>query len=147
MINTTKTYYSKNIRPFLKDIRFIGLIAFLVIVLLVTWSGIKSVQTNYNLQKQISNLAQENQVQKLKNSNLNLENSYFNTNQYLELSARQNFGLAEPGETEVIIPQSVALSRLIPLKSQTNSISQANSVYPHWQSNFQAWINFFLHRK
>jgi cell division protein FtsB len=147
MINTTKTYYSKNIRPFLKDIRFIGLIAFLVIVLLVTWSGIKSVQTNYNLQKQISNLAQENQVQKLKNSNLNLENSYFNTNQYLELSARQNFGLAEPGETEVIIPQSVALSRLIPLKSQTNSSSQANSVYPHWQSNFQAWINFFLHRK
>jgi cell division protein FtsB len=147
MINTTKTYYSKNIRPFLKDIRFIGLIAFLVIVLLVTWSGIKSVQTNYNLQKQISNLAQENQVQKLKNSNLNLENSYFNTNQYLELSARQNFGLAEPGETEVIIPQSVALSRLIPLKSQTNSSSQANSVYPYWQSNFQAWINFFLHRK
>ena len=145
MINIIKKFYQNNIQPFLKDTRFIGLVVFLIIVLLVTWSGVKSVQTNYGLQKQISKLQQENQVQKLKNDNLQLENSYYNTNQYLELSARQNFGLAESSETEVIIPRSVALSRLVPLSTQPVS-NQPTSVQSKWQNNFDAWVNFFMHR-
>ena len=145
MINVIKKIYQNNIQPFLKDTRFIGLVVFLIIVLLVTWSGVKSVQTNYGLQKQISKLQQENQVQKLKNDNLQLENSYYNTNQYLELSARQNFGLAGSSETEVIIPRSVALSRLVPLSTQAIS-NQPTSVQSKWQNNFDAWVNFFMHR-
>jgi len=145
MINIIKKFYQNNIQPFLKDTRFIGLVVFLIIVLLVTWSGVKSVQTNYGLQKQISKLQQENQVQKLKNDNLQLENSYYNTNQYLELSARQNFGLAGSSETEVIIPRSVALSRLVPLSTQAIS-NQPTSVQSKWQNNFDAWVNFFMHR-
>ncbi len=145
MINVIKKFYQNNIQPFLKDTRFIGLVVFLIIVLLVTWSGVKSVQTNYGLQKQISKLQQENQVQKLKNDNLKLENSYYNTNQYLELSARQNFGLAGSSETEVIIPRSVALSRLVPLSTQAIS-NQPTSVQSKWQNNFDAWVNFFMHR-
>jgi len=145
MINTIKTFYQNNINPHIRDTRFIGLIVFLIIMLLVTWSGVKSVQTNYGLQKKISNLQQENQVQQLKNGNLNLENNYYNTNQYLELSARQNFGLAKAGETEVIIPKSVALSRLISLPYESNQ-HQEVADQPKWQSNFDAWVNFFLHR-
>jgi len=38
---------------------------FTVIVLLISWSGVKSIQTNYGLQKQISKLQQENDVAKL----------------------------------------------------------------------------------
>jgi cell division protein FtsB len=145
MINTIKTFYQNNINPHIRDTRFIGLIVFLIIMLLVTWSGVKSVQTNYGLQKKISNLQQENQVQQLKNGNLNLENNYYNTNQYLELSARQDFGLAQAGETEVIIPKSVALSRLVTLPYESNQ-HQVVADQPKWQSNFDAWVNFFLHR-
>jgi len=36
------------------DIRFVGQAIFVLIVLLISWSGVKSIQTNYNLQKQIS---------------------------------------------------------------------------------------------
>src|SRR5665213_2340875 len=88
----------------LGDIRFAGQVIFVVIVLLISWSGVKSIQANYGLQKQISALKQQNALQKLQNDNLALQNQYYNSNQYLELSARQSFGLAAPGETEVVVP-------------------------------------------
>ncbi len=75
------------------------------LVLLISWSGIKAIQTNYGLQKQISGLKQQNAVIRLQNENLALKNQYYNSDQYLELSARQNFGLAVPGEKEINRPQ------------------------------------------
>src|ERR1039458_8812955 len=104
MINKIKTYY-QNIRwENLRDIKTIGLIIFAIVVLLITWSGAKTIQSNYNLQNQISTLQKQNQVQQLENENQQLDNSYYNTNQYLELSARQELGLGEAGETELIVP-------------------------------------------
>jgi len=129
----------------LSDIRFAGQVVFVVIVLMITWSGVKAVQTNYNLQKQITALKQQNGLQKLQNDNLALQNQYYNSNQYLELSSRQNLGLAAPGETEVVVPASVAK------KYETNlpSLTQADSTkakQPAYQRNFQSWVDFFLHR-
>ena len=40
----------------LSDLRFAGQVLFVIIVLLISWSGIKTIQTNYGLQKQISSL-------------------------------------------------------------------------------------------
>ncbi len=94
----------------LNDVRFVGQLLFVIVVLLISWSGIKTIQTNYGLQKQISVLKQQNNIQQLKNTNLSLQNSYYNSNQYLELAARQNFGLGAAGEQELIVPASVALS-------------------------------------
>jgi len=145
MINQIKNYYNDKIRPNLRDVRFIGLMVFLFIMLLVTWSGIKSVQTNYELQKQITYLQQQNDLQKLKNDNLRLKNSYYSTNQYVELSGRQNFGLQASGETEVIIPKSVALRQLITLSDDQNSQISIGS-QSAWQKHFEEWMNFFMNR-
>ena len=101
----------------LSDLRFAGQVLFVIIVLLISWSGIKTIQTNYGLQKQISSLEQQNDIQKLENNNLELQNNYFNSNQYLELAARQNFGLAAPGEKEVIVPETVAMAYTVDLPS------------------------------
>ena len=128
----------------LGDPRFAGQIVFVIIVLLISWSGIKSIQTNYKLQKQISELRQQNQVQKLKNQNLELQNTYLNSNQYLELSARQNFGLAAPGEKEVIVPTTVAMAYTIDLPS--DKAETAADQQPAYQRNFNSWVNFFLNR-
>src|SRR5437762_2195127 len=87
----------------LRDIRNVGLLMFTVIVLLISWSGVKSIQTNYGLQKQIAQLTQENQLSSLQNNNLALHNQYYNTPQYLEIAARQNLGLSAPGETELLV--------------------------------------------
>jgi cell division protein FtsB len=129
----------------LGDARFTGQLIFVVIVLLISWSGIKTIQTNYDLQKQISGLKQRTDVQKLQNNNLALQNNYFKSNQYLELSARQNFGLAAPGEKEIIVPESVALSYTVdPPSGKTPSASDHQ---PAYQKNFQSWVDFFLHRQ
>lgn len=130
----------------LRDVRVAGQVVFIVIVLLVSWSGVKSIDTNYSLQKQIAQLQQQNTVAQLQNNNQKLQNDYYNSDQYLELSARQNFGLAAPGETELIVPKSVALSYTTPLPT-SNATSDANSKAPFYARNIQAWIDFFLHRQ
>ncbi|HXE10283.1 MAG TPA: septum formation initiator family protein [Verrucomicrobiae bacterium] len=129
----------------LTDVRFLGQVLFVVLVLLISWSGIKTIQTNYGLQKQISTLNQQNSVQKLENDNLALKNQYLNSNQYLELSARQNFGLAAPGEKELIVPQNVAMAYTVNLPSNNTAGSKVKQ--PAYQRNFQSWVDFFLHRQ
>ena len=128
----------------LGDISFSGQIIFVIIVLLISWSGVKSIQTNYELQKQITALKQQNDLQKMENNNLELQSEYFNSDQYLELSARQNFGLALPGEKEILVPSTVAMNYTVdvPVVSVPDAVPQT----PAYQSNFQSWVNFFLHR-
>jgi cell division protein FtsB len=128
----------------LGDLRFTGQLVFAIIVLLITWSGIKSIQTNYGLQKQISGLKQQVAVQQLQNNNQALQNQYLSSNQYLDVAARQNFGLAAPGEKEVIVPQSIALAYTVSLP--TTNQDTATAQQPAYQQNFQSWVNFFLHR-
>ncbi len=129
-----------------RDVRFAGLMLFLVVVLLISWSGVKSIQSNYELQKQISGLQQQNAVQQLTNTNLKLENEYYNTDSYLDLQARLNFGLAAPGEKEIVVPKTVALSYTVepPKPAATPKPSDKQ---PSAQRNFEAWVNFFLHRQ
>ncbi len=121
---------------------------FVFITLMVTWSGVKSVQTNYGLQRQISTLQQQNQVQNLENQNLKLKNQYLNTDQFLELAARRELGKAAPGEKVLIVPKSVALAHTVNLPAAKTEPLASGSVgnKPTYQKNFEAWIDFVLHR-
>jgi cell division protein FtsB len=129
----------------LRDVRNVGVLVFTVILLLITWSGIKAIQTNYGLQKQIAQLEQENDVHRLENTNLAFQNQYYSTEQYREVTARQNLGLGAPGETELLISKDLALAHTV---KQPGVVASKVSVpnHPFWQRNFQAWIDFFLHR-
>ncbi len=129
----------------LRDVRNVGSLAFLVLVLLISWSGIKAIQTNYKLQQQVTKLQQQNEVSRLSNNNQKLENAYYNTPQYLEVTARQNFGLAAPGETELLVPKSVALAHTVPLPSEKTTNPPAKNK-PVWQQNFENWMDFLFHR-
>ncbi|HVA10751.1 MAG TPA: septum formation initiator family protein [Candidatus Dormibacteraeota bacterium] len=146
----TKSHYKQTVLAIvnrLNDIRFVGQMLFLIIVLLVSWSGVKVIQANYGLQKQISVLKQQNKVQQLQNENLALQNQYYNSNQYLGLSARENFGLAAPGEKEIIVPRQVALNYTVNLPSISTTTVVPKAYQPAYQSNFESWVNFFLHRQ
>ncbi len=131
----------------LKDLRVVGLMLFLVILLLVSWSGVKAIETNYALQKQISAIKQENSVKKLANENMKLENQYFETEQYLETAARHDFGLAARGEVVLNVPRSVAMSFTVDLPQDEAPKEEAESKQPAYQRNFQAWMDFLFHRK
>ena len=127
------------------DIRVVGLIIFGFIVLLVSWSGLKVMQTNYELQKKEAELRQKNEVAKLKNENLRLKNIYFESDQYLELSARRQFNKAVPGEKLYLIPEEVAMSHTVDLpKNETQVIAEAKQEKSKYVNNFNAWMEFLF---
>lgn len=132
------------------DVRNIGLYIFGLIALSITWSGIKVVQTNYGLQKQIATLEQEAAISDLQNANLNLKNQYYQTDQFLELAARRQFGLALPGEKMLLVPKDIALKYITKTTPDTNVNTSAllkDLNKPPYQLNLEAWIDFFLHRQ
>jgi cell division protein FtsB len=147
MIDQIKTFGLKMAQPArdfagrFRDVRFTGLVLFAVIVLLISWSGVKVIETNYQLQKQISALQQQSDIASLKNDNQKLQNEYYNTSQYLELSARENFGLGAAGEKELIVPVKVALAHTVdPPVVTTPAVITSK---PFYQRNLQSWVDFF----
>ena len=127
------------------DVRVIGLLVFGVIVLLVTWSGLKVMQTNYELQKKEAYLRQKNEVKRLENENMKLKNAYLETDQYLELTARRQFNKAAPGEQLYLVPKEVAMSKTVDLpKTETTAEKEASQNQSKYRRNFEAWMNFFF---
>lgn len=146
MFGKIKKYQHHPLLKQIQDVRVLGLVAFGILALMVSWSTISSIQANYALQKQIAQLEQQNKVDQLKNKNQALTNQYYNTDQFLELAARQHFGKAAPGEKVLLVPKNVALAHTVETPSTTTSTpvkSSASSL----QRNFEAWMNFFLHRQ
>ena len=145
------TQYQKKFEEYadqLHDVRVVGLLSFTLMVLFISWGGVRAIDTNYRLQKQISRLEQQGAVEQLENNNLKLQNQYFNTSQYLELTTRQNFGLAKPGEKLVTVPASVALAHTTDVQNAEKAEAiQTKAKQPAYQRNFQAWMDFFLHRQ
>lgn len=128
------------------DTRVLSLLAFGVIALLVTWSGIKVVQTNYELEKKISVSKQQNAISQLENQNMKLKNQYYQSNQYLELTTRRQFGKAAPGEKLYTVPASVALSKTVePQAVATTAIGETKDDRPAFQRNFEAWMDFLFY--
>lgn len=149
MLSKIKNLRKSDLMNFFGDVRNIGLIIFVVIALLVTWSGIKVVQTNYDLQKQISTMQQENAVKKLENSNLGLKNQYYETDQYLELVARRQYNKALPGEKLLIVPESVALAHTVDVKVPGLDAAEQPSAQeegPWYERNFNAWLDFLFRK-
>jgi cell division protein FtsB len=130
----------------LRDPRMIGIGLFLVVVFLIAWSGVKAIETNYGLQRQIATLEQQNTVQHLSNENMKLQNEYYKTPQYLDIAARKEFGLAAKGETVLVVPQKVALAHTVNLPKTEIQQAREAAKKPAYQRNFEAWMDFFLHR-
>lgn len=143
-INTHKIIQTARL---LLDARVLGLLVFGVIVLLVTWSGLKVLQTNFELEKKIVQLKQQETVQTLENQNLELKNKYLQSDHYLELSARRQFGKAAPGERLYLVPRSVALARTIePPKPASKTVEPGSKAKSKQRQNLDDWTNFLLHQ-
>ncbi len=147
MIEKIKKYQHSTLVQQFRDIRFVGFVVFGILVLLVSWSGVSVIETNYELQKQVSQLEQEIDVAELENNNLRLQNEYYNSTQYLELTARRQFGKGLPGETLLLVPDTVALKYTKDIsKAVEESTREPLLTKPRYQQNLEAWIDFFTHR-
>ena len=143
-MNQNKNFLTEKLKD-LPDTRVLGLLAFGVVAVLVTWSGIKIVQTNYELEKKISVSKQRNANEQLENENLKLRNQYYESDQYLELAARRQFGKAAPGEKLYTVPESVALSHTIePAKTQVEVEEEREASKSMFEKNFTDWMDFLF---
>lgn len=130
----------------LTDVRVLGLLAFGIIAVLITWSGLKTAKTNYELEKQISQLEQRNDVEQLENDNLRLKNEYYKSQQYLELAARSKFNKAAPGERLYLIPEEVELANTLesPEQVRKSKAQKKPAPKPEYQQNIEAWMEFLF---
>jgi len=148
MLEKIQTLQNHRFIKHIRDIRVIGLLAFGVLVILVTYSSVGVIQDNYELEKQVAALKQQNEVAELRNTNIQLENQYYQTEQYLELSARKQFNKGSPGETLMLVPKSVALAKTSDIKiASTPTRQQVAAEKPFYQRNLESWTDFFLNRR
>jgi len=148
MFDKIKTAFTGKKAKQLTDVRNIGLYLFGLVIVAIAWSGAKTVQSNYDLQKKISTLKQENDVLWLQNSNTYLQNQYYKTDQYLELSARQNLGFAAPGEHVLLVPKGTAAKYVDPNldKTTVTRVTSAPDNRAAYVKNIEAWRDFILGR-
>lgn len=111
------------------------LIMAVVIVAVLIWivSTIQVLNNNYNLQRQVDNALLDNQVTELENENLRLEQMYYQTDEYMDLSARSLLGKAQPGEHLVILPR-------VEHTDDSNNDGRATVE----KSNLDQWLDFLL---
>jgi len=148
MLDDAKKFAAQQMKQ-LNDVRNIALYLFVLIVLAIAWSSVKTIQNNYELQKAISTLKQQNEVIQLTNQNIDLQNKYLQTDQYLELAARQSLGLAAPGEKVLLVPKNVAMKYVDPSLSKQTNQDPAHSLDTRskYIKNLETWRDFLLGRK
>ena len=109
----------------------------MIVGVAVFWLGfititIDVMNRNYRLQRQVDQGALDNQVIEIQNENLRLEQAYYKTNEYLELSARALLGKALPGEHLVLLKRAEV--------ADTNQ-GKTNQQFEQ-RSNLDQWLDF-----
>ena len=111
------------------------LVLMVVIAAVAVWMAmvIQVLNNNYKLQRQVDNAKLDSQMLELENQNLRLEQLYYRTDEYMELSARSLLGKALPGEHLVILPRV----------SHTGKTKRSSSAVAT-KSNFDQWLDFLF---
>lgn len=108
----------------------------LVIALGWIWGTVQTLQKNFTYQQQVDALTENVELEKLRNQNLQFQQQYFKSAEFLELSARQRLGKANPGEKLIILPDS------------RNIVDTAGVNEPILASvktgNLAQWVQFFF---
>lgn len=101
------------------------------------WGTVQTLQKNFTYQQQVDSLTQNVELEKLRNQNLQFQQQYYRSDEFLELSARQRLGKANPGEKLIILPDSRNITdKVAPTTSQQPAAVKA--------SNLSQWTRFFF---
>jgi len=133
-----KSFSKKHTPKDLFSLYHISVLVIIVISFSILWAGIHVIQRNYKLLKQISVLEQEAELMKLSVSNQKLMNEYYNTDAYMEISARRLLNKALPGEKLMLVPKSLALEQVPSLELEKNNTNDSVQKLNNWQK----WVRF-----
>lgn len=83
---------------------------FAAVLILLVYLGVSTlgvIAKNYRLQQRVDELTAQNELLRLQNQQLEYEITYFQTDAFVEMEAREKLGLQAPGEQVVIFPDRV----------------------------------------
>ena len=102
------------------------------------FGSVSMMQRNYMLQKQLDDKSRQQQLAELELQSLQFQKRYYQSTEYQELAARENLGLASPGEKVFTLPPNTQAAKEV----DANPTQAAPTVVQ--QSNFQQWVNFLF---
>jgi cell division protein FtsB len=114
------------------------LIAFIIAANFI-WGSLQMMQRNFTLQKGLDEASRQLIVAQLDTDNAKLEQKYYQTDEYKELAARQQLGLASPGESVLILPPNSPA-----VIAADNAAAASTTVKTVPISNFSQWMNFLF---
>ncbi|MDX1766394.1 MAG: septum formation initiator family protein [Candidatus Saccharimonadales bacterium] len=113
----------------------------LVIALSLSWNTVKVIERNYELEQEVDALEQEIAILDLENENLKFNIDYYETDDYLEVVAKEKFNKKAAGERVAVFerddfqPTNTAL---------TFDIDTTEPQEPDYKENLNAWWDFLF---
>jgi cell division protein FtsB len=113
-------------------------VAFLITASWV-WGSLQVMQRNFALQKEVDQKARQLELTELQAQSLELQQRYYQTDEYRELAARESLGLVMPGESVVILPENSQAALDADKEAATTIVSAQPT-----ESNLEQWLNFLF---
>lgn len=120
----------------------VGVVVIFIVFSLVIGS-VQAIQENFQRQIEVDSLAQEVALLEIQNETVRLQNQYYQTDEYLELQARDLLGKTRPGEKVVILPKTTAKAP----ESLQNGLPERAEIPLEERSNFEQWLYFLFSDK
>ena len=116
-----------------------------VIAVSWAWASVQAVQRNYVLQREVDDKRRQAKLIELQTENLEYEQRYYKSREYLALEAKRRLGLAEPGEKVLVLPPNTAEAKALDDTAGQDSGAIASTPVP--PSPLQQWLDFLFGSK
>ena len=126
-------YYTK--KDFL-TIHNIATISAVILGLVFTYNAVTATTRNWQLEQKLKETTLRSEKLKLEVETLDLEQKYYNTEEYQEIMAREKQGMMLEGETMVILPENS--------EKAINKYSDIDQKANKKRSNFDEWLDFLF---
>jgi hypothetical protein len=102
------------------------------------WGSLGVMQRNYALQKELDDKSRQLIVAQLDTASAQLEQRYYQTDEYKELAVRERLGLATPGESVLILPPNSDAAKNV------GKVTATDTSAPEPKSNLMQWVDFLF---
>lgn len=114
------------------------LVVAMLIALSLVWNTVSALGRNFELQQQVDLLQTENELFALENQTLEFQKKYYQSAEYIELSARERLGKSAPGEKVLMLPKAQEPAA----DAASGQVAQISE-----RSNFDQWMYFLFSDK
>ena len=126
-------YFKQN--TFTSQNFFFAAVVFIVVTSIV--GGLSSMNRNWRLEQKLEDARVTQRKLELEIDKLKYENSYYNSDEYQELIAREKLDKKYPGETMVILPKN---SKVAKEKDKQTKIATLERK----KTNLEIWLDFLF---